>query len=234
MKILMIKRVLFLFLMILLPSANAAPLNLIGGVTDPDNVGPVPVPPNEPVALTTIELSSISDGNINTGFVFMSSQGTYSSDPDTVIGFGIRYDFDVSAYQSIDNIKFTWTGLMSWTGNTFSDVWLGAESYMPQARLVFGESNSPDNIVRTGVINFYPETSNFYYDLNYVLHDGIASFWAHTGLAISCTNCVDNLYIQTLDVSADVTGTLRPVPVPSALWMFISGAMLLFGMRTKR
>jgi hypothetical protein len=212
-----------------LGTANAASVSLINGVADPLNIGSVPVPPNLPQSFSSSQIEAMTDNNTSTGFAFSSSLGEYSSNPNQVIGFGLRFDFDVSGYTNITEASFTWTGKFNWDGNTFPNLRFGAESSMVQTRMPFGSSsNSPDGQSQTATINFFegggaPRFSN----LTDVLNGNLLSFWVTTDLGISCDNCVNSITMETLEVSANIEAS--PVPVPAAIWLFGSGLIALIG-----
>jgi len=210
-------------------TANAASVSLISGAADPLNIGSIPVPPNLPQPFSSSQIAAMTDNNTSTGFNFSSSLGEYSSNPNQVIGFGLRFDFDISEYTNISEASFTWTGKFNWDGNTFPDLRFGAESSMVQTRVAFGSSsNSPDGQSQTVTINFFegggtPRFSN----ITDVLDGNLLSFWVTTDLGISCDNCVNSITMETLEVSANIEGS--PVPVPAAVWLFGSGLIGLIG-----
>src|SRR5215471_11373004 len=126
--------------------ATTVSLDLTGGAADPYDIGFVPVPPNQPQPFSTNDLAALSDGNPATTYTFSSSQGQYSSNPGSVTGFGIRFDFDISKFSQIDSLDFTWTGLLTWTGAGNSVVRIGADPTLPQINLNFGNGLAPTGI----------------------------------------------------------------------------------------
>ena len=176
----------------------------------------------------------MTDGNTSTGFTFSSSLGEYSSNPNQVIGFGLRFDFDVSGYTDITEASFTWTGGFTWEGNTTPTLRFGYETFAPQTTASFGSSSSsPDGQTQTVTIDFFeggglPKFSN----LSNVLHDDILSFWVATDIGSSCDNCVNIITMETFDVSANIVGS--PVPVPAAVWLFGSGLIGLAGIARRK
>ena len=166
-------------------NANAATVELIGGVADPYNIGIVPVPPNEPIPFTDADVSQMSDGNATTGFIFTSNAGDFSSAPYSVVGFGLRFDFDISMYSSIQQIDFTWTGKYTWEGgNGFPSLRYGPNSSMPVDTESFGTTFTPDNLVHTVTVSF-TEGSTGFDNLANVLYGDRASYWVATDLGFS-------------------------------------------------
>ena len=212
---------------------NAASVSLISGDADPLNIGAVPVPENSPQAFSGADISSMTDGDLSTGFVFSSSLGEYSSNPAQVIGFKLRFDFDVSAYRDISEISFTWTGKYYWDGNTFNEAYFGNDVQTPTTtRVYFGpDSRTPDGQVRTVTIN-YSVDGIFNHTVADVQNGNIASFWVYPGLGISCDYCVNSITMETLEVSANLVGS--PVPLPAAAWLFGSGLIALVGFAKRK
>jgi hypothetical protein len=223
-------------------TANSSPLLLVGAAADPYNEGYVPVPPNVPVPLNASELAAITDDSLATGFSFSSSKGQFSSNPVSVVGFEILFDFDISNYASINQITFTWTGLLTWEGGSFPNLRLGAASHVPQTILSFGTAFNPDHLVKTGAVNFYLGGQGGFDNLSSVVHGNIATFSVATELGFSMELAtVDNLQVQTLEVTADIVGTIGPrppvdpqtppvsnaVPAPSTLPTLIFGVVVM-------
>lgn len=210
------------------PTVNAASLSLISGVADPLNIGAAPVPENPPQPFSSNDILSMTDGDLSTGFVFSSSLGEYSSNPAQVIGFKLRFDFDVSAYRDISEISFTWTGKYYWDGNTFNEAYFGNDIQTPTTtRVYFGpDSHTPDGEVRTVTIN-YSVDGIFNHTVADVQNGDMASFWVYPGLGISCDYCVNSITVETLEVSANLVGS--PVPLPAAAWLLGSGLISLVG-----
>jgi hypothetical protein len=209
----------------LITQARATSLTLVGGAAVPYQEGYVPVPPNLPQPFSAGDIAALSDGNPATAYTFSSSQGQYSSNPASLTGFGIRFDFDISQFSQVSSLDFTWTGLLTWTGaNPFSDVRIGYDPTAPQISLGFGTPSTPTGLVETGTVNFNATSEDFHYDISQVIHGNVASIWVATGVGFTDSGVpLDHLTLTTYDVSADATGTLSPVPLPPGLLLLLSG-----------
>ena len=205
--------------------SHAAAVNLIGGVADPYNMGIVPVPPNEPIPFSQQDLSLMTDNNTSTGFKFTSNAGDYSSASYSVVGFGKRYDFDISGYSSIEQIDFTWSGRYTWGGNSNPNLRFGPDPSMPIILGIFGTALAPDNLVHTFTVSFTKNATGFD-SLANVLHGDTASYWAYTDLGYSTSgSTITFASVETLEVGANVIGTV--VPIPAALPLFVSALGLV-------
>jgi hypothetical protein len=204
--------------------ARATSLTLVGGAAVPYDIGFVPDPPPQPQPFTAGDIAALSDGNPATTYIFSSSQGQFSSNPGSVDGFGIRFDFDISRFSQVNTLDFTWTGLFTWTGAGDPSIRIGSDPTVPQISLNFGTTNAPSGIAQTGTVNFNGSSSDFHFDIASVLHGDVASIWVATDLGFSVPPgaTVDHLTLTTYDVSANATGTLAPVPLPSSLVLLLS------------
>lgn len=212
--------------------SHAATLNLISGASDPYNMGYVPVPSNDPIPFSSQDLLAITDGDINTGITFTSHTGEFSSQPYSVVGFENQFDFDVSQYSSIERIDFTWSGTYTWDGANQPALRFGADSSMPIATENFGTYFTPDGLVHTVTISFYANSAGFN-ALDYILNGDIASIKASTDLGFSTSeSTITYASMQTLEVSANIVGTMVPIPATLPLLASGIGLMSLFGRRS--
>lgn len=208
--------------------AHAVPVQLVSGAADPYDFGYAPAEGNPETSFTANDLTVMSDNNAATSYSFISRQGDYSSVPYSVTGFALRFDFDVSQFESVESLAFSWTGLLDWTGGIgFPNVRIGTSPYAVLESLNFGSSSLPDGLIRTGLATF-SATENCFCDITPALSNGIASIWVATDLGFSTEgSTLNNLLLRTFEVSADVTGTLRPgvtpVPEPASVGLIMAG-----------
>jgi hypothetical protein len=137
------------------------------------------------------------------------------------VGFGNRFDFDISGYSNIQKIDFTWTGRYTWDGGNFPSLRYGSDVTMPVVIENFGTWFAPDNQVHTVTVSFKADSTGFD-SLANIIKGNVASYWVATDIGFS-TEAATITYasMQTLEVSANVVGT--PVPVPAALPLLASG-----------
>jgi len=208
-------------------AAQALPVTLIDGAGDPENGGIVPVPLTPPQPFTAADIANLSDGDITTGYRFSSSPGQYSSSPDSTVGFSLNFDFDVSQYESIDRIDFTWTGNYFWDGANFADIWFGSSPGWIAGELTL--PNDP-NALFTRTTSFVRGSTGFN-DVDLVLHGDVASLFVTTELGFTTRRTLELVTLDTFEISANVTGVLRnspPVSVPEPGSFALFGAALSF------
>lgn len=192
---------------------QAAQARLIGVASQPYDVSAIfglnlgPAIPEIPG--TAADLAALTDADTSTAYTFTSHAGEFY--PNATVGFITRFDFDVSDYESIDRIDFTWTGLLTWTGAAAPFLRVGHvtgnQIVVTPEFLIFGTFYEPDFIAKTAVRSYIAGSDDF--GITKVVHDGVASIWVETDEAFTMA-ALDNLSIATLEVAADVTGTEAP------------------------
>jgi len=207
--------------LILSNSVNAAIVSLNSGAVDPYNTGFVPVPPNEPIPFSDSDIALMSDGDNSTGLSFTSNAGDFSSQSFSVVGFGKAFNFDVSGYQDIERIDFTWTGKYAWDGLNSPLLRFGPSTPEIAAQESFGTSSAPDNLTHTVNVSFFSDSTGFD-SLSRILQGDNAQIWVSTNIGHSTSqSTITFVTMETLEVSANIVGTV--VPVPAAVWLFGSG-----------
>jgi len=214
-------------------AAQAIPVTLIGGAGDPVNEGVAPVPLNPPEPFTATDIASLSDGDLTTGYRFTSSVGQYSGSPDSTAGFSLNFDFDISQYASIDRIDFTWTGNYFWDGANFADLWFGSSPGWIAGELTL--PNDP-NALFTRTTTFI-RGSTGYNNVDPLLHGDVARLFVTTELGYTTRRTLELVTLDTFEISADVTGTLRDTPVsvpePGSFALF-GAALTIMGLARRR
>lgn len=171
---------------------------------------------------SSANIAALTDSNQSTGFTHTSNRGDVL--PNLTNGAEMIFEFNVSAFQSISQIDFTWTGQHQWDPtftNPFPTVRLGPFPGAIVSTIDFGGTS--DASIRSDTISFLDGGAGFT-NLNNVLNGNIASIAVQTSFGIS--DDPDFLNLTTLEVSAVVTGELATVPEPSSI--FLSGIGSLF------
>lgn len=103
-------------------SARATSLTLVSGDIVPYQIGYVPLPSDPPQAFTASQIAAMSDGNPATSVTVSDVNGQYSSNPQSMTGFALRFDFDISQFSQLSTLNFSWTGTLSLTGTNTDSV----------------------------------------------------------------------------------------------------------------
>jgi hypothetical protein len=216
-------------------AVNAAPVSLVGGYTDAYDNGYVPVPPSPPTPFSAADVAAISDGNDATGFYYTLHNGDYSSVSISTVGFQQRYDFDVSQYETIEGIDFSWTGRYSVSDPIFESVGqLLISAGDGRLWTYFNPTSRLDNdLIDTFSVSFN-QMPDGYDDVDMLLNNGVASIFVQTNIGFTYGDPL--LAFHTLDsreVTANVRGTVKPVPEPGTLALLGVGLMVLVTMRRR-
>ena len=213
--------------LVLCVSARATSVTLVSGAIVPYQAGYVPLPADPPQAFTASQIAAMSDGNPATSVTVSDVNGQYSSNPQSLTGFALRFDFDVSQFSQLSTLDFSWTGTLSLTGTNTDSVWIGNfenGGAVVQNVLTF---NTAGGIAQTGTASYNSNTSDFHYDIADVVHGNIASLWVMSDIGFTeAGSPLNNLNIVTDEVSAEATGTLAPVPLPASLPLLLSGLVV--------
>ena len=216
-------------------TAHAVPVTLISGAADPYDMGYLPAGSTPPQPFDAASLASLSDGNSGTGFSFTSHIGEYSGGPTATSGFQLNFDFDVSQYETIDGLDFSWTGRYELgAGPVFdqvSQLWLSAGDGR-QVRVFVNGNDLGTDLMHTYSASWERVSDPFTDDVDMLLHDGLASVYLQTEIGIALGN--PDLAYLTLDsreVALNVRGTLKgpgtAVPTPGPLPLIVASLGLL-------
>lgn len=205
-------------------SARATPLTLVSGAIVPYQVGYVPLPADPPQSFTASQIAAMSDGNPATSVTASDVNGQYSSNPQSLTGFALRFDFDISQFSQLSTLNFSWTGTLSLTGTSTDSVWIGNfenGGALVQNVLTF---NTSGGAAQTGTASYNSTSSDSHYQIADVVHGDLASVWVMSDIGFTeAGSPLNNLSIVTDDVSAEATRTLAPVPLPASLPLLLSG-----------
>ena len=161
---------------------------------------------------TAEHITDMTDGNDSSGFIHTSLFG--DDFPSQISGVQKRFDFDVSKFSTISKLVFVWKGRYEWSAevdNPLSTIWLGHVG-PPYTLLKIEFGSTSDPTLRDGSIAFTGT------DLAYILHDGLASVWVSSGFGTTNSTLWRFISIETVEVSAEITGTLAPTSVESTPW----------------
>ena len=201
-------------------TAQAGPVSLIGAVADPDQSGVLPIVPSPPQTLDAAALAAIADGNDSTGFSFKSSAGEYSSSPRSTVGVVMNFDFDVSAYETIDALNFSWTGHYELSDGYDPDgeLWFTASPGW-LIRFIRNGNDYGTDLLHTSSATWDRTPSGSGSEVDALLHDGIARVFVQTALGFTDGGLdlpvLSYLLLDTREVSLNVTGTLKTIAVPT-------------------
>jgi hypothetical protein len=222
-------------IMLAASAVTAAPVALVGGISDPYDDGWVPPGGNPPTLFTPADLAALTDGDVASGIEFSTHNGEHSTDPISTVGFQQRFDFDVSQYDFIEGIDFSWTGRYSVSDPIFEQVGqLLITAGEGRLYTYFNPTSRIDNeLIDTFSVSFN-QMPDEYDDVDTLLHDGVASIYLQTNIGFTLGNPL--LAFHTLDsreVTANVRGTVKPVPEPGTLALLGVGLMVLVTMRRR-
>jgi hypothetical protein len=220
-----------------LGAAPALAVPLVSGYADPYDSGFVPVPNTPPQYFSAADIVNLTDGNAATGHSFTSHRGEYSSNPESTNGFTVRFDFDVSDYLTIDRIDFLWTGDYTWEGPNFTGLRFGYDPAAVNTMSFFSGAAGPARTVGSAAV----AGSSGFDNLTSFLHGDIATLYVSTDLGFTTGPVIPYVMLQTYEVSATVTGTLREgggghigVPEPGTLSLFAAAMGLMAVARRRR
>ena len=182
--------------------AQSEPLVLIGGGAGNSWADSLTV-------FTVDDIDRMTDGDNTTGFTHTSLFG--ADVPHYISGVQERFDFDVSRFASISEIVFTWTGRHQWNSevlNPFPSLRLGPDPPIPLLRIEFGSTT--DATIRSGSLTLTGA------NLTRSLRPGLASIWVSTDFGSSTSTQWQFISIETLEVTATLTG--EPIAVNSTSW----------------
>jgi|KBSMisStaDraftv2_1062788.scaffolds.fasta_scaffold220812_2 hypothetical protein len=207
---------------VLASTAQAVPVSLIGAAADPEQSGVLPIVPAPPQILDAAAVAAISDGNDATGYSFKSSAGEYSSSPLSTVGVSMSFDFDVSQFETIDALDFTWVGHYELSDHFFdeggSDIWLTA-GHGSLIRFFHNSNDLGTDAPRTYSATWDRTPDGTGGTVEALLHDDIARVFVQTGLGFTDDGLdhpvLSYLMLDTREVSLNVSGTLKAVAVPT-------------------
>ena len=223
-------------------AAQAVPVSLIGAVADPDQSGVLPIVPSPPQTLDAAEVAAISDGNDATGFSFKSSAGEYSSSPLSTVGVAMNFDFDISQFETIDALDFTWVGHYELSDHFFdeggSDIWLTA-GHGWMIRFFHDSNDLGSDVLRTYSATWDRTPDGAGGTVESLLHGDVASLFVETGFGFTDDGLdhpvLSYLLLDTREVSLNVSGTLKSVavPEPGPLPLLATGLALVVILRRR-
>ena len=175
-------------------------------------------------AFSSAQMEAMTDANLATGFTYTSHRGEFTANQTE--GIWKQFNFDVSGFSAITQIDLSWTGRYLWANrNSIPTMRIGTE---PTSSFItfggFDNANFANGNIVTGTRAFTGTS------IPYLVANGIASPWVTTTLSTSISH--EYFTVETLEISARVTGIL--IPEPSAAVLTAVCCVGLAARRTRR
>lgn len=168
-----------------------------------------------------------SDGNLNTGYVVTSTPG---SNPNQLIGFAVRWDYDLSSLGPVSSFTFSFAGVLT-DPSSLHKLRIGASPFSNFAQLT-----APNGQLVSTSLTMTSSGSNAL-DLDNYIHGNTLSVYLQTEFGTG-TASLGSISLDMREISADITADpLTPpthgLPEPASLALALGALAMAAGSRRR-